>query len=273
MVSELLSPMNHREIEYRAKMLSGCEIPDVFSGVRMREGTVRLLKWLDEKGTKLFDDDLIMDYGTDCLRLYLLFEKTPKENDAPYYDSWQEGALEGVYKFLGRYRRMALAAAEWNRRGKYAGAVSKERFAAMQEAIVNARQTIGQCIVRGNTLPNRHRMMAVFMELLNYLQKELKIGEIIADFHTNAIQAAVPHGQVREANAEGRAKPYAEGTAFQNMELPKIERPKMEPQNTAQEEAVMQICRDFIAMVAPFAPNTSKVLWSDIRLWATPRNV
>ena len=100
MVNDILTPMNHREIEYNAKKLSGCDIPDSFACDRY------LLEWLEETGKRVFDEDLVMDYGTDCLRLYLLFEKTPREKDAPYYDSWNEGALEGIYKFLCRYRKM-----------------------------------------------------------------------------------------------------------------------------------------------------------------------
>ena len=30
MVNDILAPMNHREIEYNAKKLSGCDIPDSF---------------------------------------------------------------------------------------------------------------------------------------------------------------------------------------------------------------------------------------------------
>ena len=142
-MNEVLTPMNHREIEYNAKKLSGCDIPDSFAytigsidrvkckdknsniafnlqetQLLLENGTA-LLKWLDETGDRVFDKDLVMDYGTDCLRLYLLFEQTPKENDAPFYDSWKEGALEGIYKFLGRYRRMILVADVWNKKGNY----------------------------------------------------------------------------------------------------------------------------------------------------------
>lgn len=115
MVNEILMPMNHREIEHNAKKLSGYCIPGSFFAGEQEE---KLLQWLEETGRRVFDEDLVMDYGTDCLRLYLMFEHTPKENDAPFYDSWQEGALEGIYKFLGRYRRMILAADEWNKRDR-----------------------------------------------------------------------------------------------------------------------------------------------------------
>ncbi|MDE7028935.1 MAG: hypothetical protein K2P63_03030, partial [Lachnospiraceae bacterium] len=77
MVSDILTPMNHREIEYNAKKLSGCNIPDSFSCAAAKRERQRLLGWLDETGKRVFDEDLVMDYGTDCLRLYLLFERTP----------------------------------------------------------------------------------------------------------------------------------------------------------------------------------------------------
>ena len=189
MFDDILTPMNHREIEYNAKKLSGCDIPDSFSCARRcretlslacridsaqtgekncalcgdtqtSKGTIQqeeqlLLKktalrnWLEETGARVFDDDLVMDYGTDCLRLYLLFEQTPKENDAPYYESWQEGALEGIYKFLGRTRRMLLAADLWNRKGHY----NEETFPAesvrrLEKALETTDAKIRSCICR-----------------------------------------------------------------------------------------------------------------------------
>ena len=59
MVNDILTPMNHREIEYNAKKLSGCDIPDSFACDRS------LLEWLEETGKRVFDEDLVMDYGTD----------------------------------------------------------------------------------------------------------------------------------------------------------------------------------------------------------------
>ncbi len=104
MVNDILAPMNHREIEYNAKKLSGCDIPDSFlctwvskenmsakltdiqhmSGedktslldctdlcggsnpldyvdlytANLRENRTALLKWLDEIGGRVFDEDL-----------------------------------------------------------------------------------------------------------------------------------------------------------------------------------------------------------------------
>lgn len=243
MVNDILTPMNHREIEYHAKKLSGCNIPDSFACDSM------LLEWLEETGKRVFDEDLVMDYGTDCLRLYLMFEHTPRENDAPYYESWQEGALEGLYKFLGRYRRVILAADEWNRRGSYndkegdkeemLSAAGVER---LNQALEDTAARIRKCIMRGNTMPNRHNIVAAMMALLNLYQKELNIGAVITSFHKHAIETAVPHGdkateiEIRQVQTDGR-----------NPEVTKL-------------------CQDFVILMAPYAPDLSKILWKSIEI-------
>lgn len=225
MNSDILEPMNHREIEYNAKKLSGCDIP----GSPACDQS--LLEWLDETGKRVFDEDLVMDYGTDCLRLYLLFEKTPKENDAPCYDSWNEGALEGIYKFLGRYRRVILAAGEWNRRGNYA-ALGLE---TMERALKETEETIRKCISRGNTMPNRHHIVSALMKLLNVYQKELRTGEIMTALHAHAVETAVPHSAAAPAADEERENQVNAG--------------------------VERLCQGFIALMAPYAPDLSKILW------------
>lgn len=242
MVNDILTPMNHREIDYYAGKLSGCDIPDAFS-------CKELLDWLEEMGQKLFDEDLVMDYGTDCLRLYLLFENTPQENDAPYYESWQEGALEGVYKFLGKYRRAVLAVAEWNSLGGYSDTFTKEGLSKMNAAFDLAKRNIERCISKGNTMPNRHNIVAALMELLKVFQKELKVGEILSALHTHAIETAVPRSEAfdrdicQNADCEG----YVSKSCLRN-------------------EDVDQICRSFIIMMAPFAPNLSKILWEKVKM-------
>lgn len=234
MVNDILTPMNHREIEYNAKKLSGCNIPDSF------DCDSALLKWLEETAKRVFDEDLVMDYGTDCLRLYLLFENTPRENDAPYYDSWQEGALEGIYKFLGRYRRMILAADEWNRRGNYKEeTLSVAGIEKMNRALEHTAAKITKCITRGNTMSNRHNIVAAMMELLHVYQKELKIGEIITSFHTHAIETAVPHGD----------------------QSPKVNMERKDQRNPE----VAKLCQGFVALMAPYAPALSKILWITIQ--------
>lgn len=231
MVQDILTPMNHREIEYDAKKLSGCNIPDSSLCIQLKP----LLEWLEETGKRVFDEDLVMDYGTDCLRLYLLFETTPKEKDAPYYDSWQEGALEGLYKFLGRYRRLVLAADEWNRRGKYTvDVLSEGACARLDKTLCAANVKIDKCIQRGNTMPNRHNIVAALMELVKIFQKELKIGEIITALHDHAIETAVPHGDKQAETI----------------------------QDSAPNPEVTRLCRELMILMAPFAPDMSKVLWN-----------
>jgi hypothetical protein len=232
MVKDILTPMNHREIEYNAKGLSGINFPDSFNIVELSE----VLNWLNETGEKVFDDDLVMDYGTDCLRLYLMFENTPRENDAPFYESWNEGALEGLYKFLGRYRRLILAADEWNKRGNYnRGKISDESIRTMETAIDDTYAKINKYLHRGNTMPNRHNIVSALMELLNTFQRELKIGEIVTALHNHEIETAVPHGELYKKNLES-------GEKYKNPD-------------------VSRLCDKLIGIMSPFAPDMSKVIY------------
>ncbi len=236
-MDEILTPLNHRETEYNAKRLSGYDIP---GSPLYQSGQAQILfDWISQTGAKVFDDDLIMDYGTDCLRLYLLFENTPKEQDAPFYESWNEGALEGMYKFLGRYRRLILAALSWNRQGGY-GTLSGGQLNAMQGALERARQKIEVCIGRGNTMPNRHNIVSALMELLNVLQKELEIAEIVTAVRTHAIDTAVPKKDSDGKPDDGTKKTDVRG---------------------GRNEAVTRICRELIVLMAPFACDLSKILW------------
>ncbi len=239
---KILTPMNHREIDYMAQKLSGCNIPDAFSCVEM-------LNWLEETGSRVFDDDLIMDYGTDCLRLYLMFETTPKADDAPFYESWQESALEGIYKFLARYRRLILAATYRNERGGYDSTDDEQMNAAVSHAKISIDETkskIEKYISRGNTLPNRHNIVSALMELQKTLQNKLKINEIISTLHSQAIEEAVPKNSPQSASNIGNVK-RSSNFAVVNAN-----------------PCISEICRDYIALLAQFAPNISKTLWNEI---------
>lgn len=263
-LNNILTPMNHREIEHNARKLSGCDIPDSFvctaapgdstgtvlmqqDGQQLLSNKETLLKWIDETGARVFDDDLVMDYGTDCLRLYLLFEQTPKENDAPYYDSWQEGALEGIYKFLGRYRRMILAADVWNRYGNYnEETLPDENIQRLKTALETTDAKIIKCISRGNTMPNRHNIVAALMELLNVFQKELKTGQILTSFHRHAVETAVPHIGITDEN---------------NTEPIQYDR---------RNSSVTGLCQELISRMMPFAPDISKTLWKTLQSTPMP---
>jgi hypothetical protein len=236
MVNDILTPMNHREIEYNAKSLSGIKCPDSFD---MGELSV-VLKWLDETGDKVFDNDLVMDYGTDCLRLYLMFENTPKENDAPFYDSWNEGALEGMYKFLGRYRRLVLVANEC------VGDISADTVERLEGVLKDTYAKINKYLCRGNSMPNRHNIISALMELLNLCQKELKIGEIVTLIHNYEIETAGPHGDKFEG------QPCVNTDINTNI-------------SSDINSDILRLCREVIGIMSPFAPDMSKVLLDKIK--------
>jgi leucyl-tRNA synthetase len=225
MVKDILTPMNHREIEYNAKYLSGIKCPDSFN----IEQLSIVQSWLEETGDKVFDDDLVMDYGTDCLRLYLMFENTPKENDAPFYESWNEGALEGMYKFLGKYRRLVMVAGECDL------VCTDKSIETLDSALKDAYAKINKYLNRGNSMPNRHNIISALMELLNLYQKELKIGEVITALHNHEIETAIP---------------LHEHTL--NNEQPK--------QAKALNPEVTRLCKELIGIMSPFAPDMSKTL-------------
>jgi leucyl-tRNA synthetase len=226
--NNILTPMNHREIEYNATSLSGIECPDSFN----IEQLSNIQSWLEKTGDKVFDDDLVMDYGTDCLRLYLMFENTPKENDAPFYESWNEGALEGMYKFLGRYRRLVLVASECDIE------IPTKSIEKIENTLNDTYTKINKYLQRGNSTPNRHNIISALMELLNLYQKELRIGEIITTLHSHEIETAVPKSEQRENENQSSQTPI----------------------NTE----VIRLCKEFILIMSPFAPDLSKVLWNEL---------
>lgn len=244
--SNILTPMNHREIEYIANKLMEEEsadsgklidhVSDSFSDYapELKKKAMNMMLWLEENGSRLFDDDLIMDYGTDCLRLYLLFENMPKENDK-YYDSWQEGALEGIYKFLGKVRRTMLVATFFNVRGYYEQYESAD-LEKIRQAIRAADIKISKCLDRENTMPNRHNIVTALMEALKVMQKELKIGELTCILHSDAIKDAVPHENSCNNNPDETVK------------------------NIGYNEKISEICSIYIRLIMPYAPYLSQYL-------------
>lgn len=59
------------------------------------------------RGRESWPSDLVADYGLDVLYLYELFK-----SDSRPSTEWDEGALEGMFRYLGRVWRMAIAASE-----------------------------------------------------------------------------------------------------------------------------------------------------------------
>ena len=100
----MITLMNHRETQYHAQKLWEVENIDVDQAAQsmfgrwsiqpQREAAQNLMQWLADTGKEIFQEDLILDYGLDCLRLYLLFEKTPKADD-PYLDTWKSAVWKG----------------------------------------------------------------------------------------------------------------------------------------------------------------------------------
>ena len=70
-------------------------------------------KMSKSKGNVVSPDDLIARYGADTIRLYTLFIGPP-EKDA----EWNDRAVEGAYRFLGRLWRLVLRVKELENAGK-----------------------------------------------------------------------------------------------------------------------------------------------------------
>lgn len=236
----MLSPMNHREIEYtikqywNEKQIDEKKIAGLFhewSNDAEKEAAIRLLEWLEQTQTELFQEDLLLDYGADCLRLYLMFEKTPERDDM-WLDTWEECNLEGCYKFLGRFRRMILVAAYANGLGNY----HKLDAVQIKNKVLLLQKEVMRQLAKGNTMPNRHNAIAVIMEGINEIQKELRIGELVTSMHSHEIAMAVPHAQKHENAENGVLKPT------QNMELD-------------------ELLKSMLLLLAPFAPILAEHLW------------
>ena len=237
----MLQTMNHREIEYKIKKVWQEQERDErtlcsqLCAEWQKDDQVileQLLNWLDETGTLVYEEDLLLDYGTDCLRLYLMFEKTPKPNDT-WLETWTECGLEGMYKFLGRYRRMILVADYWNRLGGYEGKDTSK----LEEAFAKTEQEYLKFLRRGNDMPNRHNMVATMMELMKTMTKELGISDLITKLHKEEIAHAVPH------------------TAHEQETTVQVENEKKS------NEAVKAFCEKFVLYMSVLTPYLSGDLW------------
>lgn len=236
--------MNHREIEYKIKKVWQEQGRDerTLCNMLSKEWAdsdsalmVQLLDWLDETGALVYEEDLLLDYGTDCLRLYLMFEKTPKPHDT-WLETWTECGLEGMYKFLGRYRRMILVADYWNGLGGYAGQDTKK----LEEAFLKTEQEYLKFLRRGNDMPNRHNMVAIMMELMKVMTKELGINDLITRLHKEEIAHAVPHALASQSGKE-------EEVAISNAN-----------------PIIKSLCEEFILYMSVLTPYLSGDLWQRI---------
>ncbi len=239
----MLTPMNHREIEYNTrrfwneKNIGEKNIADIFSewsDATQRNAALKLMSWLEKTQEEVFQEDLLLDYGADCLRLYLMFEKTPGPDDT-WLDTWEECNLEGCYKFLGRFRRMILVADYANHTGRYL----KLDATKIRNKVFSLQKEVMQHLSKGNTMPDRHNAIAVIMEGMKQLHKELCIGELVTSLHSHEIAMAVPHAQ-KEEDTESRTSET--------------------DKNTTLEEALAEM----VVLLAPFSPVLAEHLWQRI---------
>ena len=240
----MLSPMNHREIEYTTRkfweenQIEEKNISDLFLGwenVTEKEAAIDLMSWLEQTQKEVFQEDLLLDYGADCLRLYLMFEKTPEPDDI-WLDTWEECNLEGCYKFLGRFRRMILVTDYVNSFGE----IQNLDICKLNDKVCVLQKKVMQHIAKENTMPNRHNAIAVMMEGINELQKEMRIGELVTRIHSHEIEMAVPHAQKQEET---------------EVVVPK----------QAKSVEVEALIRNELLLVAPFAPVLAEHLWQRLQ--------
>lgn len=231
--------MNHREIEYFTNTYwktHGQNFSMVNDMGQQDIGFLTLMSWLEKTGEEVYQEDLVMDYGLDCLRCYLLFEKTPKAED-PYFDTWDEGALEGVYKFISKYRRMIYTSLDANQKGTYADTDVRKVLCEIEKAKKECLAMMG----KENTMPNRHNILSILMECLKSVQKELRINEITVKEHAHEIEIAVPLQEQKKVETE--------------------------KENAVQNRDLYELCKKIVVMMAPFVPYISEELWQMIQIY------
>lgn len=94
---------NHREMEYKQKQFwkkqhqNEISFEQLFNNTedsQVQEAGIEIVNSINKID---FPEDYAMDYGFDTMRLYIMFEGAPGKGQ-----DYEEGPLEGIYKFLNR---------------------------------------------------------------------------------------------------------------------------------------------------------------------------
>jgi leucyl-tRNA synthetase len=150
------------------------------------------------RGNVVNPDDLVARYGSDAVRLFLMFVG-PWDQGGP----WSTTGFDGVYRFLGRVWHLALADGS----GTPPGATAER----------DLRRRTHQAIAAVSDDYNEFRFntgIAKLMELTNALQDARAAGSLGSPADTEAIEALLlllapiaPH--IAEELWERRGKPYS----------------------------------------------------------------
>lgn len=143
----------------------------VHQGAVLGEDGFRMSK---SRGNGVNPDDMRLQYGADCLRLYICF-LGPFEKDKP----WSSKGIEGVQRFLDRYYRFAKESL-----GK------KESFSPSFETLVH--QTIKKTEEDIESM-NFNTAVSSLMILLNEIYKQKLRDESLAKLFTKLLQVFAPH--------------------------------------------------------------------------------
>ena len=141
---------------------------DEFAKVRIQHGVIlgpdgnRMSK---SRGNVVNPDDVVKEYGTDTVRLYLSF-MMPYDATAP----WSPGAISGIYRFLRRvwelYDKVSLSHSEEH---EDVESLSKQDLTAMNQAINKVTQELNA--IKFNTA------VAAIMGWLNHLSRKEAISK------------------------------------------------------------------------------------------------
>lgn len=252
-----MTPMNHREIEFNSQKywekleISSDNINDILIQNLLSQSNLNndekcnmniIFDWIKKNFAAVVQEDLLMDYGKDCIRLYLFFEKKPQANDI-WLDTWEECSLEGCYKFLGKYRRIVLTLFKINLEIDFEankkGMINDANLENALRIIEAARKESINYLIKANTMPNRHNAIAVIMECIKEIQKELHVGEFVSKMHSHEIEMAVPHSQNEPIQDS------IKDNAFEKKQNPMLQ----------------NVYEKLIVLMTPFAPYLSEELW------------